>query len=285
LPEIHRHVARARHRLRDAGIPPNEADLDARLLAETALGWTAERYLADADQPEPAGFADRYHRLVDRRAAREPIAYILGRREFWNLSFEITSEVLIPRPETELIVEAALELFPDRDRSMRAVDVCTGSGCIAVALAHERPAARVIAVDISTGAVEVARRNAVRHAVEARVDVRSGNLLADLDGPFDLIVANPPYVRDRDRLGLQPEVREHEPAVALFAGADGFDVIRRLLAQAPPRLGPGGYLVFEFGFGQEESIEALIAETAEVQLLELRRDLQGLARTAVARRE
>jgi release factor glutamine methyltransferase len=277
-------VAEARRRLRDAGIPSAEADLDARLLAELTLGWTTERLFTSGNETEPSGFADRYQGLVSRRAAREPLAYIVGRREFWGLGFEITPDVLIPRPETELIVEAALDMFPRADDQLVIVDACTGCGCIAIALADERPAARVVATDVSARALDVARRNAAILGVDTRVNFQQADLLDGQVGPFDLIVANPPYVRDRDRPGLQPEVRNHEPSVALFGGDDGLQIVRRLVQQAVTRLRVGGYLIFEFGFGQDASIETLIADTGDLRLIGLRRDLQGIARTAVAER-
>jgi len=280
---VHERVAEARHRLREAGLSADESDLSARLLAEHVLGWTTERFLVDAIEPEPAGFADRYGRLVARRAAREPLPYIVGAREFWGLAFEVTPDVLIPRPETELIVEAALQLWPDRDAGFSAVDVCTGSGCVAIAIACERPNARMTASDISAAALAVAQRNAARHGVSARVEVVRADMLDGLAGPFDLVTANPPYVRAGDRRGLQPEVRT-EPDVALFSGDDGLDAIRRLVAAAPERMAPGAHLVFEFGLGQDSEIEQLLDEAARLELLELRRDLQGIARTAVARR-
>lgn len=281
---IYTRVAEARRRLRDAGIRSVESDLDARLLAEFALGWTTERFLTSADEPEPDGFARRYEELVSRRAGREPLAYIVGRREFWGLRFEVAPGVLIPRPETELVVEAALEILAPNDRQAIVADVCTGSGCIAVALAHERPLARVAATDISEAAVEIARRNAARHGVADRVQVTHADVLEGIAGPFDLIVSNPPYIREHERTLLQREVREHEPHVALFGGLQGLDLIERLVGQASARLRPGGHLIFEFGFGQDVEVEDFITSAPGLRLLELRRDLQGIARTAVARR-
>ena len=142
----------------------------------------------------------------------------------------------------------------------------------------------MIAGDISVLALQVAQRNADRYSVSDQVDLRESNLLENIEGPLDLVVSNPPYVRDEERPIMQPEVRDHEPALALFAGTDGLDVLRRLVAQAPSRLRPGGYLIFEFGFGQDEKVERLVGQTAGLELVELRRDLQGIARTAIARR-
>ena len=281
---IHARVVAARQRLRDAGIPSDEADLDARLLAEQLLGWTTERYFVDGSQEEPAGFAERYDALVSRRAAREPFAYIVGHEEFWGLDFEVTPAVLIPRPETELIVGVTLALFPDRDAAFCACDVGTGSGCIAVSIAHERPHAIVTATDVSASALVVARRNAERHGVASRVRCRCGDLFAGAADAFDLVVSNPPYVGERDRPTIQAEVGRFEPAQALFAGEDGLDTIRRLVERAPARLTPGGHLVFEFGFGQADAVANLIAAARGLVLIELRRDLQDIPRVAIAQR-
>jgi len=277
-------VAAARQRLRDAGISRTESDLDARLLAQHVLGWTTERFLTDAHAREPEGFSPQYETLVARRATREPLAYIVGVREFWGLELEVTPDVLIPRPATELIVEAMLELFRDRAAPLSVADICTGCGCVAVAIAHERPAATVVATDISREALEVARRNAIRHGVGDRITFCYGDLLQGIEHRVDAIVANPPYVVDRAGPALQPEVRDYEPAVALFGGTEGFDLVTRLVAEAPSRLRPGGYLVFEFGLGQDVEVEQLLDHAPELTLIELRRDLQGIARTAVAQR-
>ena len=282
---IHAQVSAARQRLRDAGITPTESDLDARLLAQHVLGWTTERFLTDAREAVPDGFTPHYESLVARRATREPLAYIVGVREFWGLELEVTPDVLIPRPATELIVESMQELFPDRSVPLSIADVCTGCGCVAVALAHERPTATIRGSDISRPALEVARRNAARHGVSGRVSFTYGDLLDGVTGMFDAIVANPPYVIDRARPALQPEVRDHEPPLALFGGADGLALVARLVAAAPAHLRAGGYLIFEFGLGQDLEVEALIEASPELSLVGLRRDLQGIARTAIARRK
>ena len=281
---IHARVGEARRLLRDAGVSPVESDLDARLLAQHVLGWTTERFYTDANAPAPDGFMLRYDTLVARRVTREPLAYIVGHREFWGLDLEVTPAVLIPRPSTELIVEALMELLPVKDAPLSVADVCTGCGCVAVAVAHERPSATVVATDISSEALDVARRNAARHGVADRITFMEGDLLAGIDHPFDAILANPPYVVDRARPALSPEVRDHEPAVALFGGAEGMDLLTRLVAEAPSRLRPGGYLIFEFGLGQDVEIEELLEQAPELTLAGVRRDLQGIARTAIARR-
>jgi release factor glutamine methyltransferase len=287
MTSIRARVATARERLRDAGIGAGESELDARLLAQQVLQWSTERYLSDAGDAEPETFARAYDALVARRERREPLAYIVGHREFWGLEFDVNPDVLIPRPATELIVEALLELFPDRDAPLTIGDICTGCGCVAVAVARERPQATVVASDISAAAIEVALGNAVRHGVARRIVFGIGDLLHGLDaitGPFDAILANPPYVVDQARPALQPEVRDFEPSVALFGGRDGLELISRLVAGAPARLRPGGYLVFEFGLGQDLEIEALIGQSADLTLVGVRRDLQGISRTVIARR-
>ena len=274
-------MADARGRFRAAGLSSKGAELDARLLAQFVLGWSTERFLTCGHESEPSDFATQYETLVERRLGREPLAYIVGQQEFWGLPFEVSPAVLIPRHETELIVEAALELFPDPVRSLTAADLGTGSGCVAIALATERRAARITATDISSLALEVARQNATRLGVADRIQFRCADLLDGLDGLFDLIACNPPYVAERDRRGLQPEVRDYEPDVALYGGSDGFHLVERLVHGAATYLRPGGYLVFEFGLGQDERIESLIAGPRDLKLRELRRDLQGIARTAV----
>jgi release factor glutamine methyltransferase len=285
---IHARVAAARETLRQAGILDVEADLDARLIAQWLLGWDSAQFFTSAAEEPPPTFQNRYDALIARRAAREPMAYLFGGREFWGLMFEVTPGVLIPRPETELIVETALQLFPDTGAALQIADIGTGSGCLAITLAKERPAARVVASDISAAGFRVAQQNASRHDVESRVVFAYGDLLPERLGPtlerFDLIVSNPPYVPEGDRETLQPEVRDYEPAEALFAGPDGLDVIRRLIPAAAQRLKPGGYLVFEIGAGQDRNVTELISGSPGLRMLGLRNDLQGIPRTVVAQR-
>jgi release factor glutamine methyltransferase len=284
VPTIQERVATARQTLCEAGIGAQEAGFSARILAAHVLGWSTARYLASAHESEPPQFAERYGALVARRAAREPSAYITGLKEFWGLPLEVSPAVLIPRPETELIVEAALERFAGRRGPLAVADAGTGSGCLAIALARELPEASVVATDISQAALDVARRNAVRHGVAGRIHFVRADVLEGVAGPFDLIVGNPPYVRVGDRPALQPEVRDYEPSVALFGGASGIELVTALVTQAAARLRPGGTLMFEFGFGQDEAVEDLLAGTPELVFEELRRDLQGIARTALVKR-
>jgi release factor glutamine methyltransferase len=253
------------------------------LLAQYALGWDATQFFTSAVDPAPAGFAERYAPLVVRRVSREPLAYITGTKEFWNLTFDVSPAVLIPRPETELLIEAALERLP-AGSVVRIADVCTGSGCIAIALAHERTHARVVASDISPAALEVAGRNAVRLQVADRVDFVHADLLQGVSGRFDLIVSNPPYVPDRARPALQPEVRDYEPAVALFGGDDGLSTMGRLVAASLECLERRGTLMFEFSAGQDDAVDEMIARTAGLKMVDIRSDLQGIPRVAIVTR-
>ncbi len=248
------------------------------------LRWDTAQLLTSASDAPPDAFPSAFEALVARRAAREPLAYITGRKEFWNLQLEVSPAVLIPRPETELIVEATLAVVPPL-QLFALIDACTGCGNVAVAIAHERAGARVVATDISEVALDVARRNGARYGVEGRVSFVRADLFGDLSGPVDVITANPPYVAERNGPGLQPEVGQHEPGVALFGGgSDGLEIVGRLVRDAPPLLRPGGHLIFEFGFGQEVEVEALVQSSPYLTLVELKRDLQGIARTAVTRR-
>ena len=278
---IHERVAAARNTLREAAIPSDEADLDARLLAQHVLGWTTERFVADANDAASEEFNARFDQLVTRRAAREPYAYIVGHQEFRGLRIDVTPDVLIPRPETELIVDAACA-FLQEVGAPHVADVGTGSGCLAVAIALER-AASVVATDVSEAALGVAERNAKRLSVDGLIVFRRTDLLDGIDQRFDLIVSNPPYVREDDRAGIQPEVR-FEPPHALFAGIEGLDIIRRLVPEATARLKPGGRLIFEFGFGQADAVTELTSSTPGLTMIQLRPDLQGIPRVAIATR-
>jgi release factor glutamine methyltransferase len=273
-------VAAASDRLRDAGISQS-ANLDARLLAQHVLGWDTATLLASAGEDAPAAFPAAYEALIARRAAREPVAYITGHREFYGLELEVTPAVLIPRPETELIVEAVLASTPET-QLFTMIDVGTGAGNIPIAVAKHRANARIVATDISPKALEVARRNAARHGVESRVMFVEADLFGDLTGPVDVVTANPPYVPEVSRAGLQPEVGRHEPGVALFGGSNGLATLARLVREAPALLRPGGYLIFEFGLGQDVEVEEMVRASG-LTLLDMKRDLQGIARTIVAR--
>lgn len=280
MPSIHDRIARARHRFERAGIGVEEAAIDAEVLARHVLGWDRAQLITSGRDPAPGSFDEAFEPLVVRRERREPVAMIVGHREFWNIDFEVTHDVLIPRPETELIIETAIDLSAETGPWQHIVDVGTGSGCIAIALAREFPGASVTAADISAAALAVARRNAVRHGVQERVAFVASNVLDGVDRVADLIVSNPPYCRTDDAATLQPEVSGYEPHGALFAGPDGLDVIRRLFDTAAAHLAAGGRLVVEFGFGQDAEIVRL-ADATGWRVLDVRRDLQQIPRVIV----
>ncbi len=281
-------VSAARRHLVGAGLRPKDAAFDAEVLARHALGWDLATYLCRRQEPAPARFESRYRPLVQRRADREPVSCITGHREFWGLSFEVGPAVLTPRPESELLVEEALALVPDRNAALWVVDVGTGSGCLAIALARELPAARVTAIDVSSAALDVARRNAHTHGVSARITWIQASyfdgLAGDAPSRADLIVANLPYVPSAATTVLSPEVKDHEPLVALDGGHDGLDPLRTLVREVPAHLAEGGHLVVEFGAGQEDAARALFAATPDLQLLSIVGDLSGIPRAAVIRR-
>jgi release factor glutamine methyltransferase len=268
-------VAEARAALLAGGVPADEAAGDAEVLARHALSWDLTQYVLGRQQPVSAEFQERYAALVARRVAREPVSQIVGHREFWGLEFEVTRDVLTPRPETETVVEAALDAF-DRQSPIVIMDVGTGSGCLAIALATEFPAARLIASDVSHPALEVARRNAARHGVQHRIAfLQSGHVAPEED--VDLIVSNPPYIALRDRETLPMEVRNYEPHVALFGGEDGLDVYRALLREGRGAISHDGRLIIEIGQGQTNAVTGL-AHQEGWQIERIRRDLLGLER-------
>ena len=286
-----------------AGPHPERARRDTETLLLHALRKTAPQTNLDTSQawliahdgePLAPDAAATFCDLVKRRLAGEPIQYITGDAEFYGLPFHVNRDVLIPRPETEHLVEMAIALaqklrqagaIPDpRIPSLRIVDVGTGSGAIAVALAHALPFAEITATDISAAALAVARNNAARNGVIGRVRFLDGDLLEPVvNEHFDIVVSNPPYVPESDRATLDVEVRDYEPAQALFAGEDGLAIYRRLIPAAFGALVPGGFVALEIGYGQQEAIHALLAG-AGFSGIEFTEDLQKIPRVAVAQR-
>jgi release factor glutamine methyltransferase len=275
-------IALARATLVGAGISEQDAALDAEVLARHVLSWDRAALLTHGRDPSPPEFDAAFDELIARRLRREPVAQIIGHREFWDLDFEINADVLMPRPETEFIVEETIA-FSRESPCRTALDVGTGSGCIAVSIAHALPQVRVTATDCSSAALAVARRNAARHHVAERVTFVETDLVAGVKGPFDVIVSNPPYVPERDARAMQPEVLQFEPHGALFGGVDGLAIIQRLLRDAHRCLAAEGRLIVEFGFGQDDDVGRL-AEESGWTVIRLKEDLQGIPRTAVLRR-
>jgi len=271
--------------LHKAGI--DSARLDVEVLLRHVLGVkTAELYL-DFDLVLNAAAEREFKKLLLRRAGREPVAYITSHREFWSLDFVVTPEVLIPRPETELLVERALKLatrLPGMS-ALNILDLGTGSGAIAVSLAKELPQARISAVDISAVAIEIACLNARRHGVEDRVEFFCGDLLEPVTEEregYDLIVANPPYIRNGDLAGLAPEIREWEPIMALDGGADGLLYYRRIIAGAGEYLKGGGSIVLELGDAMGEAVARLFADAGGFEPAQVYRDYAGKERVIAA---
>jgi release factor glutamine methyltransferase len=269
-------------RLRDAGFAAADADLDAGVIARGLLGWSLADWLSRRNTVADAAFTHHFEALVSRRATREPVAYLLGTREFYGRPFIVQPGVLIPRPETELLVEVALKRIEATGARLIA-DVGAGSGCVAITLALEHPGLSIIATDRSPEALVIARANAVALGVATAIDWRETDLLTGVAGPLNLIVSNPPYVPERDRDSLSSDVRDFEPSLALFAGDDGLDVVRRLIPHAISRLRPGGALVMEVGAGQQSAVTALL-EHASFASIDWHADLQGIPRVVAAGR-
>lgn len=275
--------------LRKAGVP--EARREAGSLVAHALGRDRSFILTHAEDPMVETQATQLSDWFKRRAAGEPLQYITGHQEFFSLDFEVTRDVLIPRPETELLVETALKLAGDSGAPF-ICDVGTGSGCVVISLLHELGAssgARAFALDLSPAALEVAKRNAVRHAVSDRIEFIVSDCFRALapNDParplFDLIVSNPPYVTEGDFAGLQREVRDFEPRTALVAGPDGLTIIRRLLVESVEFLKTGGHFLFEIGYDQSAAVRQLI-DPKIWKLLDIYEDLQCIPRTVALRK-
>jgi release factor glutamine methyltransferase len=259
--------------------PSPSAGRDAELLLRHALGKDRAWVLTHPEETVGPSALHTYQESIHRRARREPVQYIVGEQEFFGLAFRVTRDVLIPRPETEHLVEAALARLA-ANVVLRIADVGTGSGAIAVALAHALPRARVTALDLSPAALAIAAGNAQRHGVEDRVEFRESDLLGAVRGQvFDSIVSNPPYVALTDE--LEPQVRDYEPAEALYAGETGLDIYRRLIPEARAALKPGGLLLMEMGHGQGEALAAMLEGWRSVAFVD---DLRGIPRVVVAQR-
>lgn len=275
--DVTRHAVAA---LVKAGFPQADARRDVAVLARHLLEWDTAAWLTRQRDEAPPDLAARLDPLVSRRGLGEPVAYLCGAREFYGRTFSVTRDVLIPRPETELLCERVLSLMaarPAASPSPVIVDVGTGSGCIAVTLAAERPDISAIATDTSAVALAIAAANATRHGVAGRIRFVEGALTAEASD-VDVVVSNPPYIPEGDRAGLMRDVRDFEPASALFAGEDGLEVIRALIPDAWRALRAGGVLVLEIGSGQADAVVSLMAEAGFIAI-RTTRDLAGIPRT------
>jgi len=285
-------LKQAMAQLRAARVP--SYTLAAELLLMHVLGRERAWLYAHHEEPLTAEAAERYFALVARRCAGVPTQYLTGRQEFWGLEFEVGPGVLIPRPETEHVVEVALARLgpPDADdprprgTGLRIADVGTGCGCLAIALARELPGAQIVATDISAAALAYARRNAARHGVGKRVQFVCGNLLDAVASPplFDLLVCNPPYVARGDAESLPQEVRAHEPAEALFGGPAGHEFYPALVDQARNRLGGGGQFVVELGYNSVARVAPLLEAARDWREVAVTHDLAGIPRVLAATR-
>lgn len=268
--------------LRAAGVP-NDL-LDSQTLLAAALGKDRTYLIINFSEQLTSEALEKYQALINRRTTGEPLQYITGRQEFFGLEFMVTPDVLIPRPETELLVEEMLRLAQGINQPL-IIDVGTGSGCIAISLARELEGAKVIAIDISVGALRVARSNAQKHELQNQVAFIEGDLFSGIEAgtKADLIVSNPPYIAAEELPGLQREVRDWEPKTALTDFGDGLEFYRRLLREAPAYLKPGGHFICEMGYTQSAKIQALVDRniwTAPTIL----QDLQGIERIMVVTR-
>ncbi len=281
IPTLREAIVAGAERLRATApkLAPENARRDAELLMMHAGGFTRAYLLANPASTVPPDVLPRYLEYIDRRAHAEPLQYIVGEQEFFGLRFAVSPDVLIPRPETEHLVEALLARVP-RDRPVRIADVGTGSGAIAVALAHALPLARIVALDLSKAAFRIASMNAQQNGLAGRIRFVESDLLnAAGDEKFDAIVSNPPYVALSERGGLEAQVRDYEPAEALFAGPTGLEVYERLIPQAQTYLKDRGWLLLEIGAGQQPALKGLLESWREVAFVP---DLQGIPRVAIA---
>jgi release factor glutamine methyltransferase len=272
-------------RLRAAHI--ESAELDARTLMCAALGVDLTGLIASAARGLTGAEAERLQDFAARRLSGEPVARIVGVKEFWGLPLKLSAETLVPRPDTETVVELALELLradATTNRTLRIADLGTGTGAILLALLHELPRACGFGTDISADALKTAEANAVQLGLADRASFIACDYTAGLSGEFDLIVSNPPYVRTADIAGLAVEVREHDPLAALDGGPDGFGAYRAMIPQAAGLLAPGGFLVVEAGLGQSGQIEALMTAAGLAQVVPAKVDLAGIPRAVAGRK-
>lgn len=272
-------LARAAAKLQAAGI--DDARREASSLMAFAIGKNSAFIFAHPEYELTDAESAAFEVAVERRAEREPFHYIVGTKEFYGLNFFVAPGVLIPRPETELLVQDAMNILGELPKP-RFLEIGAGSGCISVAILHNSPAANAVAVDISETALGIAAKNAEWHKVADRLALKHGDVYRAIEGEFELIVSNPPYIPDADLATLQTEVGGFEPHSALFGGSDGLDIVRRIIADAPKFLAKSGHILIEIGFGQACSVKGLFDEAiwCEIGFVQ---DLQGIDRIAKAK--
>jgi release factor glutamine methyltransferase len=283
MPTISQAIAEGARKLQASGIEQERRT--AGLLLCHAIGIDRTHLLTRSDEQIDEGRYKIYLGLLERRASGEPVQYLTGHQEFYSLDFFVTPDVLIPRPETEFLIEEVLKIV-DKQKLSRPliVDVGTGSGCVAITLAVNLPGARLVATDASARALNIAQSNAAKHRVLDRIEFLEGDLLGPLDNrgldkSIDMIASNPPYVDESLKGSMQREVFDWEPPEALFGGVDGVEFYRRLLTGCPAYLKVGGYLVIEIGYGQLEAIDHMVAASPSLKIVEVTHDLQGIPRT------
>ena len=265
----------ATRQLKAAGI--EGARQDAGILITHILQVDRSILYREPEKQLSAEELEAFQALIDRRAAREPVAHLIGRREFWSRDFIVNEHVLDPRPDTETLVAETLKQMPDIEKPYQVLDLGTGSGCLILTLLAERPAARGVAVDLSKDALKVAQQNTENMELLDRCQLINGAWFENVSGQFDVIVSNPPYIPEEDRSSLEPEVFDHEPHMALFAGADGLDCYRDIISSAPNYLAKGGWLGFEVGIHQAEQVKLLMEERG-FSNLKITKDLAQIER-------
>jgi release factor glutamine methyltransferase len=274
-------LAEATRRLKEAGIEAPR--LDALLLLSHATGFSTDRLRVDPDLELPPAGAAHFASLLARRLDREPVSHILGHREFWSLDFRVSRDVLDPRPDSETLVAAVLEQIADRRAALRVADFGTGSGCLLLALLHELPQATGLGIDKSPAALAVARENAAALGLAARATLREGDWGGGLEGYFDILISNPPYIESGTVPDLAPEVARHEPVLALDGGADGLDAYRRLIPDLARLAAKDALVAMEIGQGQEKAVTGMFA-AAGLQAMGGKADLAGITRVVLARK-
>lgn len=260
------------------------ASLDARILLEYVLGVNREQLLFSLELPITTEQYDRFAALVEKRVKRQPVSKIIGKREFWGINFAVNENTLDPRPDSETLIEYVLERIENRDAALRILDLGTGTGCLLLSLLSELPAAKGIGVDASEEALTVAKENAAALGLTERTDFVPGDWCSKLEGKFDIIISNPPYIPTAEISALEPEVAEFDPILALDGGADGLNCYRKIMKQLPDMLAKDGFAAFEIGMGQQNGLGAIANENG-FEITGSKNDLSGIARCLIVQKK